>query len=811
MVDSFQNTWQRPRIAMIYFPGLPPRSRSRLAAALVLLAALPFSLVAAEPADPDFTGKVAPVLKQFCIACHGGKKPKGDLALDALAPDLGKNGLVWKSVLERLTDGTMPPEGKPRPGDAQTRTVRLWIVDGLKAQQAKRVAAQGRALIRRLNRVEYSSTIRDLLGVDLDLTETLPEDGVAHGFDVVDVALDLSSTLMERYLEAADLALDAALVHGPKPRTISKRIAMAQIAREARGGKPRFGLATLIQTDGVVFLNESYPPKVIREVRAPVAGRYRYRISASTFRDTDQKISFLIYSGSHSPRGGRTWLSGVFDAGPKPGIIEFTERLEKNDTIRIVPYGVTRQFRLAEGYQGPGLAVQWAEVEGPLLDSWPPAGYTRLMGSVDPEKGTLADAEDILRRFAARAYRRPVTNGELRPLFNLVKDRLAKEYTFEEALRVGLKGVLCSPGFLYLRTSPGRLNDHELASRLSYFLWSTMPDDRLLDLASKGTLGKPDVLRAEVERMLHDPRARAFTENFTGQWLGLRNIKATEPDRKLYPEFDALLEYSMVQETRRFFDEILTGDLSLLNFVHSDFSILNQRLAKHYGIEGVKGQALRKVHLPADSHRGGVLTQASVLKVTANGTTTSPVLRGVWVLERIVGKPAPPPPKNVPAIEPDTRGAISIRDQLARHRSVPSCAACHQRIDPAGYALESFDVIGGWRERYRVVGGPRNRANRSIDGRRVQYGLGPQVECADELPGGRKFSGIDEFKKLLLEDRDQVTRSLTEKLLVYATGHGPELADTDTVEKIVAAVRAKRYGFRTLIHAITQSDLFRKK
>jgi len=334
-----------------------------------------------------------------------------------------------------------------------------------------------------------------------------------------------------------------------------------------------------------------------------------------------------------------------------------------------------------------------------------------------------------------------------------------------------------------------------------------MPDDTLLELAGKGQLGAPDVLDAQVERMLSDPRAHAFTESFTGQWLKLRDIFATTPEMSLYRDYDDLLGQSMVRETQLFFEEMLKGDRSLLEFIHSDWSILNERLAQHYGIAGVKGHAFRKVNLPADSHRGGVLTQASVLKVTANGLATSPVLRGVFVLENILGTPPPPPPKEVEAIEPDIRGATTIRTQLAKHRQNAACATCHAKIDPPGFALESFDVIGRWRERYRIFANDRIGMGNGLR----QTKDGALVDCADELDRKGKFRNVDEFKQLLLEDKDQIARNLTEQLLVFATGHKMEFADHDTVEKIVAALPSKNYGFRALIHEVVQSDTFRMK
>jgi mono/diheme cytochrome c family protein len=783
-------------------------------AAIVAAVLLWASAVVAAPTDKEYVGSVGPFLKAHCVSCHGGTKPKADLALDALAPDFSSNADTWIKVRDRLIDGSMPPKDKGRPNAREQKAVTEWVASRVADYQAKRAATEGRARLRRLNRVEYVNTLRDLLGVEADI-EALPEDG-SHGFDNVDSALDLSSTLLERYLEAADAALDGVFAR-ERPKTTKQRIEMVPLAkrltRTARP-QPRFGVNTEIRENDVIFYTEDQPPKVIIETRVPATGLYRFRISAQAIRPTNGKaITVRIYAGNYQQANVSTRLAGAFDVPDQLGVIEFTERMRASESIRISPYGMPALYgKLAENHQGPGLAVQWVEVEGPLVDAWPPAATTRLLGNVDPARGTLADAETILRRFAPRAFRRTVADSELAPYVALVKSRLDRGYKFEPALRVGLKGILCSPDFLYLATTPGKLNDFDLAARLSYFLWSTTPDDALAAVAARGDLGKPEVLRAQVERMLADPKAHAFTVNFTGQWLNLRDLKATNPDKQLYPDFDDLLEVSMPQETHLFFEEILKNDRNVLEFVHSDWSMLNERLAAHYGIPGVTGHALRKVSLPAKSHRGGVLTQAAVLKVTANGTNTSPVTRGTWVLDRILGTPTPPPPKDVPAIEPDIRGAKTIREQLAKHRTIASCASCHTKIDPPGNALENFDVIGGWREHYRTDArqpGPRQKVK--TEKRMAPVGVGKPVEAADELPGNRKFTGIDEFKKLVLEDPDQFTRTLTQKLLVYGTGHKLELADRDTVEKIVAEVRQKKYGFRTLIHAITQSPTFRSK
>jgi len=474
-----------------------------------------------------------------------------------------------------------------------------------------------------------------------------------------------------------------------------------------------------------------------------------------------------------------------------------------------------------DNYKGPGLAVQWVEVEGPLNDSWPPAGHRRLFGDL-PQAPTAknrerletvsqnqeADAERILRAFARRAFRRTVTDEDLKSVFSLVRARLAENESFETAVRVGLSAILMSRRFLFLDEKPGPLDDFALASRLSYFLWSSMPDDELLSLAEQKKLGDPAALRGQIERMLQSPKAEAFTRNFCGQWLGLRDIDATAPNYILSPEYDEMLKLSMVREAELFFAELLQKDLSLTNLVSSDFSILNGRLARHYGIPDVEGLwGFRKVALPPGSHRGGILTMAAVLKVTANGTSTSPILRGAWVLDRVLGTPPPKPPPNVPALEPDIRGATTIREQLAKHRTIETCASCHTRIDPPGFALESFDVVGLWRDYYRLERWVKGAL--PVKGR--MYLEGPKVDPTGELGDGRRFQDIDEFKQLLLREKDQVARAMARRLLVYATGGTSESADAAEIEAIVARAREKNLGLRTLVHEIVQSRLFREK
>jgi hypothetical protein len=772
--------------------------------------------------DAHFDAQVRPFLARHCLGCHSGDKPKGDFRVDRLSPDLadGASRTRWLDVLKRVKSGAMPPKAKPRPPAKDVQALADWV--GEKATEARR--AEGRVPLRRLNRVEYEHTVRDLLGVVIDLKEMLPQDSSAHGFDNVGEALHTSSFLMERYLDAADAALNVAIANTPQPPLFKKRMSL----KDERLVKITTENVYRHRGDEIVlFSSSAWNAITFTQFYPTHRGKYRVRIAAHGFQSAGKPVSFRIDAGPML-MGTTNHLVDYFEVpAGKPTVIEFVDHFEARNHFRISPYGLASAQTVnkvgADKYPGPGLAIQWVEVEGPLHEVWPPESHRRIFGDLPRKKAPgyhdssrvevvsdnpEADARRILRNFARRAFRRPVTDDELAPFVRLVIQKMARKQSFEQAVRVGLKAVMVSPEFLFLREKPGKLDDYALASRLSYFLWSTMPDEELLALAGKNKLRERDILRGQVERLLKDPRAAAFTENFVGQWLGLREIDFTSPDFRLYPEFDELLKESMVKETRLFFDEVLKKDLSVTNFVASDFTFLNERLAKHYGIPGVTGHRFLATKLPPGSHRGGVLTMASVLKVTANGTSTSPVVRGAWVLDRILGTPPSPPPPGVSAVEPDIRGATTIREQLAKHRQVASCASCHVSIDPPGFALESFDVIGGYRENYRSVGRGKEVI---VDGRRMPYHEGLKVDPADVLPDGRKFKDIDELKQLLLADRDQLARALCKHLLVYATGGFDEAADRPAIEAIVKKARAKHYGLRTLVHEIVQSETFRSK
>jgi len=759
------------------------------------------------------------ILARHCGECHGAEKPKGDFRLKDLDAGVSSSAAEerWQSVLDQVRSGSMPPKKKPRLPEADLKALTEGIDRSLTAAAAKRRAAQGRVVLRRLNRVEYTNTLNDLFGVEVELREFLALDGSMDGFDNNGDALHLSSFAMERYLEAAGAALNIAISNRTAPATSKKRYSLKDQHAVLTYGNDFFRVLEdgsvvcfLSSHDGTVWISQFYPRD---------RGYYRVRISASGFQSEGKPVTFEV--NNHT-----TGLVGYFDVpADKPTEIEFVVRMEKETGFSLLPYGLGSAVGKAPGraakYTGPGLAVHWLEVEGPLAEAWPPASHRSLFGDLPQapfgkwkerlevvSQNPAADADRILRPFIRRAFRRPVGDADVKPFLSLVQARLNEKDSFEQAIRTALAAVLSSPKFLFLEERPGPLDDYALASRLSYFFWSSMPDDELFALAEQKKLHVPEVLRAQVERLLQSPKAAAFTRNFCGQWLGLRDIDFTAPHYGLYPEFDQMLKVSMVRETELFFDELLKNDRSVSNVVASDFSMLNGRLAKHYGIAGVDGLwEFRKVALPPDCHRGGVLTMASVMKVTADGTNTSPIKRGAWVLDRILGTPPPKPPADVPALEPDIRGATTLRERLAKHRNNPACANCHAKIDPPGFALESFDVIGGWRTYYRQTNW--TKGVKEVKG--VLYLQGPDVDPSGEMSDGRRFGDIDQFRQYLLQDVEQVARNLTQKLVTYATGGTPEASDRPEIEAILARARATKYGLRTLIHEIVRSRMFLEK
>ncbi len=596
--------------------------------------------------------------------------------------------------------------------------------------------------------------------------------------------------------------------------------------------------------EGIGVVASSYEPIELKfsSFKAPKSGRYKLRFSAyavwvgpgpekSWWQPNLDVVSkgrrsepVTIYSET-PPRLLR--LQGSFDVGVEPTEREIDAYLLKGETIR---WDAVRLFRsrppaprnpLAEKDGQPGVVFKWMEVEGPILSSWPDAGHKVLFENLPVKrkdaKSPLTvepkdpqDAERLLRRFLDRAYRQPVAEEDVQMFLGIIQKARGEGLDFANAMLAGYTAVLCSPKFFCLEEKPGKLDQRALASRLAYFLWNSGPDEALL----KADLSDSKVLYQQTDRLLNDPKSRRFVEAFLNYWLDLRKMGATSPDAELYPDYylDDLLIESATQETQLFFAEMLKGNLPARTVIDSDFAMLNERLARHYGLPFVEGVKVRKVALPKDSVRGGLMTQASVLSVTANGTTTSPVVRGVWIMERIVGKVPPPPPPSVPAIEPDTRGAHTIREQLEKHRAQQSCALCHTKIDPAGFALESFDVMGGWREQYRAMGEGESPPGYGKNGQRFAFHPAQNVDASGELPdGGGAFKDIRGLKALLVRDEVQIARNLTSQLITYGTGAPVRFGDRAVVEQILQDTAAEGYGVRSLIHALVGTELFQSK
>ncbi|MGI9240327.1 MAG: DUF1592 domain-containing protein [Verrucomicrobiales bacterium] len=764
--------------------------------------------------------------EQHCTKCHGEEKQKGDLRLDNLgaATAMGEAGEIWTAVLEALEAGDMPPKKEPRPEPARLASVVEEIGAALVA------TAEAPIALRRLNRREYQNTLHDLLGIELPLVDLLPEDSSVQGFDNVADGLSISSILMERYLEAADVAFESTIRRiRPLPPATRRAVVME---RKENIASVKKGNGGVIEVEGsFVKFTPGWPPVRIDEAHPIEDGRYRCRLAVWPHDPGGRTMCVAAYVGPLFGPGKRRF-HGMFDVTgtpAEPRIIEFEATMRTNETVHIVPWVFPEHVTWRDKHEArPGIGVAWAETYGPLDQSFPSEAQKQLFGDVqtismaegDPvwmrhRKGVklhhaessdpAADAERIIREFVPRAFRRPVDAQVADPFVALTLERLGHGRSFEQAVRAGVSAVLCAPQFLLLNRED-EVDDFTIASRLSYFLWSSMPDAELLRLAAEGKLADPVVRQAQVERMLGDPKIARFIDNFTGQWLDLREIEFTSPDKKLYPEFDPMLQESMLRETRGFFRHVLEENLSVMNFVDSDFAVLNERLAEHYKIGGVKGhEHSRVVRLPEESIRGGVMAQGSVLKVSANGTTTSPILRGVWVLEKLMGKPAPPPPPGVPAVEPDIRGAVSIRDQLARHSEDSSCAVCHARIDPPGFALERFDPIGGERSWYRSLGEGKRISKRE------NYTVGPDVDPSGELPDGAGFADFREFRALMLERDEAFARAIASKLLVYASGRPMTVADRHSLDAVVESAEAGGLGLRSMIHAVVETEMFLRR
>ena len=824
---------------------------------LLILLSVP-KLTAAEIPEP-----LGELLQQTCLDCHDGESAEGGLDLSSLAFTLDDRELRYRWILihDRVSAGEMPPEpAAMADGDRQSlvKTLRDKIARADRAD----VAANGRGPLRRLNRDEYEQNLRDVLKLPLlDIRDMLPEDRIVHRFNKTSSALDMSRVQLTAYLDAAETALKQAIVKGPNPAEIRKYRAVGTrlftpkntfggpkamfFAKEnkAVGGQELEELDDESTLELALFRSAHWPYfGYPRDFVAKLPGEYRVRFSA---RAVLQSEGYLLKPAvepipmtfrARKPSGPDVsgdvrGTGGIMDIQPKQAVYETTIRLLPDETFEYsllgLPVPLARNvdggpptYRYPPFPKGgqPGVAFQWLEVEGPLPpESWPPPSHRVLFGDIDAEvisENPTEDAQRLFRRFVNFVAREPVSTEVLTRYEQLIEQRLKEGRPFSEAMLAGYKAFLCSGHFLYLREpsdpSIGNLDHYSIASRLSHFLTNTRPDPALQELASAGKLRDADTLRRETDRLINSSGFDRFVEIFTDYWLDLRNMRRDEPDIRLHPEyrFDDYLMESMERETRTFFTAMIRDNLPASVLVDADFVYANDRLTRHYGLPPLSGSRMQKIALPDDSPYGGLLTQAAILKVTANGTSTSPVIRGAWIMERLIGQPPPPPPASVPAVEPDIRGAKTIRELLTLHTKSESCSGCHASFDPVGFALENFDILGGWRERYRGLEAGERISGVDRAGHDFAYALADTVDASGRLLDGRNFRDIHELKEILAGNPRQLARNLLQQFTLYATGTPVRFADREEIESMLDGCEADGYRVRDLVHALTQSRIF---
>jgi len=846
----------------------------KLLISVALLFAAPLSApaqdkgaVAADAAG--YAKTVAPFFAAYCNDCHTGAKPKGDFPVDAKGlpndfADLTARG-KWKEVVNVLNSHEMPPKKRAKQPTAQeVAAVVDWITEqAVRAELAKRETA---VALRRLNRDEYKNTIRDLLGIDFDVSG-FPQDPPAGGFDNNGGALTMSPLHVETYLNAARQILDRALVEGERPKPVKWRFEpkagpadRTRVRLDAKNNPLVNGGNNRQDGEWVVIHHNSWDKGVgARDFRVPVAGDYTIRVSAAgrvpdraaVVKSADAILAKRRDDQTAKNQNGKKYheeqyerdlkhfrtdrmydygaprLRLTLQLGPQPRTVaefdidgtpaapkvhELTARFTTESAGVHFDYAysiprVLENFWLQTGdaFARPEAMIRWFEIEGPVYDAWPPRSHTGIL--FDSPTRTTDErkyAAEVLARFMRKAYRRPVSADEVQAKLKHYDAAKKDGATLVAAIKRPLTAVLVSPHFLYL-AEPSRdgrkLTDHELAARLSYFLWSSAPDAELSAVADAGKLSTKGERLKQLDRMLKDAKAEAFTRNFAGQWLGLREVGNNPPAADLYPQYDRHLETSIVQESEAFFREVLTNDLPATALVKSDFVVINERLARYYGIPGVKGDAFRKVSVPAGVHRGGILTQASVLTITSNGTRTSPVKRGTWVMKTLLGIDPGLPVANAGEIAPKVPGIdkATVRKRLEIHRTLDQCARCHNKIDPLGFALENYNAAGEWREQEGF--GYKGRIERND----------PKIDATSEMLDGTKIVGVEGLQNAILKNEDLFLNCLASKVLTYALGRELGLADQPTVKAAVAHMKANGKTLRSLLQFVATCEPFETK
>jgi cytochrome c551/c552 len=751
------------------------------------------------------------VISRYCVSCHNDSLKTGGLALDTVAArEVGQNPEVWEKVVRKVRARQMPPVGMPRPDDATYEAVISYLERSLDRAAAAKPNPGRTDTFRRLNRTEYQNAIRDLLGLDVDVASLLPSAESSYGFDNVTVG-DLSPTLLDRYISAAEKISRLAVGRpGRSPGGDTIRIPPDLTQEEHLDGLP-------VGTRGGAVVRYTFPLDAEYEIQIRLARDRNEHVEGLTeahelelLLDKDRLHLFTVkppareagfsedYQPNHDNIDQHLKIRIPVKAGPHTLGVAFLKKASALLETERQPYQAHFNF-----YRHPRIqpAVYSISIIGPYVAKGPgdTPSRRRIFTSRPANRGEEeGSAKRILARLMRRAYRRPVTDQDLQGPYKLYRKGRA-EGDFEAGIEMALSAVLVSPQFLFrIEQDPAgvapntayRISDLELASRLSFFVWSSIPDDELLDVAIAGKLREPAVLEQQVRRMLADSRSRTLVSNFASQWLHLRNLASITPDMRAFPDFDDNLRQAFRQETELFFESILRENRSVLDLLSANYTFVNERLAKHYGIPNVYGSRFRRITLGEDSKRGGLLRQASILTVTSYATRTSPVIRGKWILDNILGVPPPPPLPDVPALKDNTvDGNLTVRKRLAEHRTNPTCSSCHNLMDPVGLSLEKFDAIGRWRTAEQGVA----------------------IDASGGLPDGSKFADVHGLEQALLSRPEMFVGTFAEKLLTYALGRGVEYYDAPAIRAIVRQARAKDFRVSSLIMGIVTSTPFQMR
>ena len=772
-----------------------PHRLGAIASSTLLLSAVPTVADAADPLpEPQFA-----LLEQFCIDCHDADSRKGELDLDSiLEAPIAQHPRTWEGVVRKLNARQMPPLGKARPSPGDYDSMVSTLVSRLDVHANQHPDPGPPKSLRRLNRTEYQNAIRDLLGLKIDAGELLPADESSHGFDNITVD-ELSPLLLNRYVAAAGKISRLAIGTPGPPAGVTFRPPADETQEDHVPGLP-------LGTRGGLLVDHHFPQDGTYEFQVHLTRDRNEKVEGlngthelEILLDRETKASFEVRSQSdHTKIDAHLKKRFEVRAGPRKVGVTFVKKPKSLIETKRQPY-IARYNHHRHPRQNP--AVYQLSIAGPFDAagaSETPSRKRILIAQPSDETPQTAEsaARAILARLTRLAYRRPVSDADLqRPIAFFREGFEAGD--FDAGIESALSSILVNPRFLFQverppeGAKPGEIyavGDVELASRLSFFLWSSLPDDELLALAERSKLNDPKILRGQVQRMLADSRSKSLVENFAGQWLYLRNLDSITPNHRLFPDFDDNLRQAFRTETELFFASVIREDRSLTDLLRADYTFLNERLAKHYRIPNIYGARFRRVNLLPEHHRGGLLRHGSILTVTSYATRTSPVLRGNWVLENILGSPTPPPPENVPELaENNVDRNLPVRERLSAHRANKACASCHDLMDPVGFALENYDAVGRWRT----------------------HENGHQLDVSGSLPDGRQFSGIAELEKSLLARPELFVATLTEKLMTFGLGRGVEPADGPAIRKIVRDAAEDDFRFSSIVHGIVNSVPFR--